>query len=332
MLNNKLSIILPAYNVTDYIEKAINSALELSDILNKVIIVDDHSTDNLKEFLTKKYGTNHSKIKYILGRGRGAGDARNIGLSHVDCQYVMFLDGDDFLSNQDVIREKFLELDDEDIIVFSKNILSVGMMNKEQAIYSNLGLEKRNEFDSGPVSKIFKVEVIRKAHAYFPVNIKIGEDMVFNLKVILYSNKIKTINQPIYNITYNEHSITRSINFYSFYSDRINLVREVIKILMKFGYENFSTDFILKSYVMLLVESSKSSLSSSSIAKILLEFKSQFNISIYSRIPFLKGYFGLSKTIIIVAAWFSPKFGLKIFRNLYQLFNNKIVNNRDSRI
>ncbi|MDI6496226.1 glycosyltransferase family 2 protein [Leuconostoc lactis] len=323
MSNNKLSIILPAYNVTDTIERAIDSALKLSDILDKIIIVDDHSTDNLKEFLTKKYGTNNSKLKYILGRGKGAGDARNTGLSYVECQYVMFLDGDDFLSNQDKIRSHFLQIDDEDIIVFSKNIQSDGELNREQAIYSNLGLEKQNEYDSGPVSKIFKVKTIREANAVFPSNIKIGEDMVFNLKVILSSKNIKIINQPIYNVTYNVHSITRSIDFYSFYSDRINLTREVLKILMKTDYENFINSFILKNYVMIVVGSSRTKQFDINIANMLVNFKSQFNVSFYRGLPFLKEYFGLLKTCVVILAWFFPRIGVRIFRFIYLLFRNK---------
>lgn len=327
MSNNKLSIILPAYNVTDTIERAIDSALKLSDILDKIIIVDDHSTDNLKEFLTKKYGTNNSKLKYILGRGKGAGDARNIGLSYVECQYVMFLDGDDFLSNQDKIRSHFFQINDEDIIVFSKNIQSDGELNREQAIYSNLGLEKQNEYDSGPVSKIFKVKTIRETNAFFPSNIKIGEDMVFNLKVILSSKNIKIINQSIYNVTYNVHSITRSIDFYSFYSDRINLTREVLKILMKTDYESFINSFILKNYVMIAVGSSRTKQFDINIANMLVNFKSQFNVSFYRGLPFLRKYFGLLKTVAITSVWFFPKFSIKLFRFIYLLFKSKQKNN-----
>lgn len=95
MSEPEVSIIIPAYNSTKYIEQAINSALA-QDIDKEIIIIDDNSQDDLSSKL-KDYGFIKDTIKYIKNEVNvGVAEARNIGVEASTGRYIAFLDADDW--------------------------------------------------------------------------------------------------------------------------------------------------------------------------------------------------------------------------------------------
>ena len=91
----KVSVIVPVYNVEQYLERSMNCLLNqtLKDI--EIICIDDCSTDNSLEIL-KKYEKLDSKFKIIsLNKNQGAAIARNKGLEIADGEYLGFIDPDD---------------------------------------------------------------------------------------------------------------------------------------------------------------------------------------------------------------------------------------------
>lgn len=88
------SIIIPTYNNSDTIERAIKSALKqsLQDI--EVIVVDNGSTDSTKKIVSS---IKDIRIKYLYTSIPNRSNARNIGISHAMGQYIQFLDSDDYL-------------------------------------------------------------------------------------------------------------------------------------------------------------------------------------------------------------------------------------------
>lgn len=92
-----ISVIIPAYNVERFIEKAIVSALEQEEV-EEVVVVDDGSTDNTVE-IVKGFQKGNSRIKLFyhlnhINKGRSA--TRNLGIQNATENYVAFLDADDF--------------------------------------------------------------------------------------------------------------------------------------------------------------------------------------------------------------------------------------------
>lgn len=92
----KLSIIIPFYNVVDYIEKSINSIMTASDFSYEVLLVDDGSTDGSHE-VAKKFDQIYDNVKLIVQENRGLGAARNLGVQHATGEYIVFLDSDDII-------------------------------------------------------------------------------------------------------------------------------------------------------------------------------------------------------------------------------------------
>ena len=95
-MNNKISIIIPVYNVENYIERCIDSLISQSYINLEIILVDDGSTDKSGE-ICDRYAVVDNRIKVIHIKNSGRGEARNIGLSQANGQYIGFVDSDDWV-------------------------------------------------------------------------------------------------------------------------------------------------------------------------------------------------------------------------------------------
>ena len=91
-----ISIIVPAYNVENYIEQCLNSLIHQTDKDFQIILIDDGSTDNTASICQKYESESKGLIRYVRQENQGLGAARNAGLRYVDTPYVCFLDSDDW--------------------------------------------------------------------------------------------------------------------------------------------------------------------------------------------------------------------------------------------
>ena len=95
MENPKVSVIIPIYNVEDYLEDALNNLLNQTFINNmEVIMVDDGSTDNSR-YIIEKYALDYDNFHAFHKENEGPSVARNYGLDRAKGEYVHFLDADD---------------------------------------------------------------------------------------------------------------------------------------------------------------------------------------------------------------------------------------------
>lgn len=93
--NLLVSVIVPVYNIEDYIERCIKSLLRQTYKNIEVLLINDGSTDNSEEYC-KKYVDNKKIFLYSKHNG-GLSDARNYGLKFAKGRYVIFVDGDDYV-------------------------------------------------------------------------------------------------------------------------------------------------------------------------------------------------------------------------------------------
>ena len=101
-----VSVIIPCYNVQDFIEECIESVLNQTYTEKEIICVDNNSTDNTWEILTRIKGKN-PQITIVKELIKGASAARNKGLSLANGDYIQFLDADDILKI-DKIQQQIL--------------------------------------------------------------------------------------------------------------------------------------------------------------------------------------------------------------------------------
>lgn len=94
-----VSIIIPVYNVNKYIEECIESVINVHD--TEVIIVDDGSIENT-DFLIEKY-QKYCNFRFFRKQNGGLSSARNFGVKECQGEYVIFLDGDDYLDTEEFL-------------------------------------------------------------------------------------------------------------------------------------------------------------------------------------------------------------------------------------
>lgn len=91
-----VSIIVPVYNVERYLRQCLDSLVNQTYQNNEIICVDDGSTDASSEILTE-YALKNSKVRVIRQENSGVSAARNVGFSFATGEYVMYVDGDDWI-------------------------------------------------------------------------------------------------------------------------------------------------------------------------------------------------------------------------------------------
>lgn len=237
MTRPKVSIIVPVYNVENYLEKCINSLRNqtLEDI--EIILVDDSSKDSSLE-ICKKMAEEDSRIKVIHKVNEGAGMARNAGLAVARGEYIGFIDSDDFVS-EDMYKTLCEKADKYGSDLILSGILFVdGNMfsqagDRDSKIYFDTDTHFENEsslkelrmgivgakpkdaddskYGMGVVKNLFKNEIIKKNNIAFESERKmISEDALFMIDYISCIKKATGIPEAFYNYQRNGASISKS--------------------------------------------------------------------------------------------------------------------------
>ncbi|MCK5269584.1 MAG: glycosyltransferase family 2 protein [Sedimentisphaerales bacterium] len=122
-LNNKrschVSVVIPAYNLAEYIGRAVESVLAQTRPADEIIVVDDGSTDGTGK-IVKKYG---SAVRYIYQENAGASAARNTGIKAAKNEWIAFLDGDDEWLKENLARQMGLLERNEELVWTTGNFI-----------------------------------------------------------------------------------------------------------------------------------------------------------------------------------------------------------------
>ena len=127
MKEDILSVVVPIYNVKDYIDKCIQGILASSYTNIEVILVDDGSTDGSAD-ICDRYAQNDLRTKVIHKKNGGLVSARKAGVAIATGKYVTFVDGDDYIDTE-LYRNVFNRLDNDDeidMVAFSYDAIKEG--------------------------------------------------------------------------------------------------------------------------------------------------------------------------------------------------------------
>lgn len=117
----KVSIIVPCYNVGKYLDRCINSLVSNYYPDKELIFVNDGSTDTTSEIL-EAAAAKYACIKIIHKHNEGVSVARNTGMENADGKYIMFVDPDDYVEHNFILRaSKEMEQSGCDMIMFGFN-------------------------------------------------------------------------------------------------------------------------------------------------------------------------------------------------------------------
>ncbi|MBQ8785251.1 MAG: glycosyltransferase [Alphaproteobacteria bacterium] len=239
--NPEISIIIPVYNVQNYLEKCLGSVKNQTFQDWEAICVNDGSTDNSLEIL-QQYAEKDERFIVITQENQGLSPARNTGLEKTKGDYIMFLDGDDFLHPQCMeLALRTIKDTDSDICQFK--FKSVMLNEKvDSCFYEKIPyIERISDIFQKVISKEFKRSVVvwdklyksdlAKKITFKSVNP--GEDALYTFE-LLDNTKIFSV-LPVELIYYVQRpsSITHSIDKRKKYEKHILFIDEHIKIINK---------------------------------------------------------------------------------------------------
>ncbi len=237
----KVSIIVPFYNVEEYIERSIKSLVNqsLQDI--EIILVNDGSKDGSEE-IAKDYQKRYpDKIIYLEKENGGLSDARNYALPYATGEYIAFLDSDDYVE-EEMYAEMYesARIDRADVVECDylweypeETIESKGRTYKDRKdMLLNARVVAWN--------KLIKRELIERTGIKFPVGLRY-EDVEFFCKLIPYINSISIVKRPFIHYVQRDNSISNTQT--SKTADIIQVLDHVIDFYKENNiYENYKNE------------------------------------------------------------------------------------------
>lgn len=239
----KLSVIITIYNIEKYLERCLKSVIRLDDRIREIICIDDGSIDNSCK-IVEKYQLYDSRIKLIKKKNGGISSARNRGIIEASSDYIMFIDGDDYVLSDELT--KFLDeicafRDIEAVWTgyirkdwngihsintrFATGVYNNEFINKEfipsilgisyEKLYSWFRGEKLLNQDQEFASVwrgVYSKRIIDKYNIYFNEKVRTSEDVLFNWEYYMQVKKIYISNQNYYCHVWRDGSLTQESN------------------------------------------------------------------------------------------------------------------------
>lgn len=226
-----ISVVIPVYNVKDYLERCVRSLLNQKYDDYEIILVDDGSTDESGK-LCDLIAEGHEKIFAVHKANGGLASARNYGLDHVRGKYVTFVDADDWVTdNYFSFIDEHLKENKSEVIKFGYQRVQNGEKRSVTIPYFDEGLYDRQKVESvilpGTIGPICLFDYTRSALmsacvcAYLVKflndnNIRfqsereiLSEDHLFNYKVLLRANTVEISHEILYMYDFREGSLTK---------------------------------------------------------------------------------------------------------------------------
>ncbi len=201
----KLSVIVPVYNTSAFLNRCLDSILNQSFKDFELLIINDGSKDDSQKIIND-YVSKHSNITAIEVENCGQGRARNLMLDIAKGKYIAFIDSDDYI-DLNMFKEmiSFLEEQESDVVVCDCE--QVGMNYYR---YNDLTTVAHPLFTAGsPWNKIYRKDIIRDIR--FPEDIWY-EDFVFTALVAAKTTKYSYIHKPFNKIHVDNQSTMRNNN------------------------------------------------------------------------------------------------------------------------
>lgn len=209
----KYSIIVPVYKAESTIKECVNSVLKQNVQDFELLLVDDCSPDKSALICSELARNNHQIRVFQQEKNKGVSAARNRGIEEAAGKYILFIDSDDFVSENylSVIDEQLTE-HDFDLLSFghvryvtfenAEPVLSVSNMNcsidgtlPDELNWNHLYLES---FFASPCNKVYKRSIIEQAGLRFDEACVCYEDYIFNCQYCGLIHNFKVIDDPLY--------------------------------------------------------------------------------------------------------------------------------------
>lgn len=235
MMGEKISVIVPVYNVEAYLERCVESILQQTYAHFELILINDGSTDSSGQ-ICDHLASQYENIKVYHIENAGVSNARNMGIQLATGSWVTFIDSDDFVT-QDYLATLASAVEGVNVgfaiapLHHIKNgiVTDIPSHSGKTELWSTeetmkeLLMTTRTSFF--PVAKLFKRDLL--ADEKFNTNYHLAEDALFLTELLLKTRcSCVFIDKPVYYYDHREGSATTSVNRYVF--DTIEVYQQII--------------------------------------------------------------------------------------------------------
>ncbi|MBO6205821.1 MAG: glycosyltransferase [Lachnospiraceae bacterium] len=270
-----ISIIVPIYNQSKYIDQCMKSIMSQNYKDIEVILIDDGSTDGSGN-KCKQYVENNSNISYYFQENSGVSVARNVGMAKAKGDWIAFIDPDDYICDNMMTRmvECHLEYKDADIIAcacyaFNDNEKHINPFFEKNKIFNSYeekkellkqlfnsryaqGKEKKYTAIGVPWGKLYRKKFLDAIVLRFNKNLRRMQDNVFNMKAFWHASYVVYINEPLYMYRIDNISKYHKHNFNNYLMDNYLYVqaerRSFIESINNTAIDDVMNELYLGSY------------------------------------------------------------------------------------
>jgi hypothetical protein len=190
-----VSVVIPAHNCRDYLDRCLTSVL-VQRIKKEIVVVDDGSTDGSADLLDL-YAAYHKDIVRVvhIEGGGGAGRPRNVGIDHATGRYVFFCDADDYLGPEALERMVAMGDRNGSDIVLGK-IVGHGRrapVSMFQHSADRVELGDSAVYNSLSCFKLFRRDLLERHRIRFGEGMLVGEDIIFTVHAYCHARVISVV-------------------------------------------------------------------------------------------------------------------------------------------
>lgn len=221
-----VSILVPMYNVEDYLARCLKSLVKQTYEPIEIILIDDGSTDGTMD-IARDYMRRYRNIRLFTYENAGISTARNRALKHATGDYIMFVDSDDYIE-RNMVQEmmKIMIKQGCDIVVCGfvhewkyaslyRKVCPKGTMTSLEALHSLVENKGMNNY---PWAKLYKRSCFKDVN--FPEEVKGFEDTYTVFKSICNASRIGSTPKRFYHYCQRKGSLTNRMDLKTVYDMR----------------------------------------------------------------------------------------------------------------
>lgn len=267
-MQDKISIIVPIYNVEPYLKRCINSLIKQTYQNIEILLVDDCSTDN-GAYIAKKYAEKFPNICHFIQREKNGGlsAARNTGIRESTGEWLTFVDSDDWVDKDYLsVMYRTAQQDNADIVMSSVYYYYSKNKCKEVCPFGNLTTKSSHKEKialcrSYAASRLFKKNLFIETKIMFPEDIWRSEDIATIIPILCFTNKISLVKEPMYYYFQRKSSLSnkndKNIDI-SFYPKTVERMLKLSDSKFKKELEFRAITELMYGMTMIMVRSGKS--------------------------------------------------------------------------
>lgn len=207
-----ISIIIPVFNAEKYIAECLTSVITQTYTDLEILLIDDGSTDQSGQ-ICDQFANEDKRIKVIHKSNGGVSSARNTGLEWAQGEYIAFVDADDCVDKEYISKLYKKIIDTKADISFCgySKLINTNLYEVKESIPECVNVNTHDEAFVDLLCRLFTLKnyifgsccriLFRKTLAkdiYFNSNIKISEDLLFLVSIMLKAKIIASVSQPLY--------------------------------------------------------------------------------------------------------------------------------------